>query len=49
VVSFECSKFARHAKQFLAPPAPNQLEPFTRRRVGTMLGTGGELIELIES
>ncbi len=49
IVSFECAKFSRHAKSFIAPPAPSQLEPFSGKRVGTMLGTGGELIELIET
>jgi hypothetical protein len=49
LVSFECRAFKRHRKSFLAPPAPGALEPFHGKRVGTLLGTGGELIELIET
>jgi len=49
VVSFECTSFERHAEKFISKPAMNQLEPFRDRRVATMTGHAGELIELIEA
>jgi len=48
VVSFECTSFEKHARGFIAKAAKNQLEPFRDRRVATMKGPAGELIELIE-
>jgi len=49
VVSFECTSFEKHAEGFLTKAAKSQLEPFPDRRVATLKGPAGELIELIES
>ncbi|HVY82955.1 MAG TPA: VOC family protein [Steroidobacteraceae bacterium] len=49
VVSFECTSFDQHSPAFLVKPTKNRLEPFRDRRVATLRGPAGELIELIES
>jgi hypothetical protein len=49
IATFECSSFERHAAKFLSRPVENPFEPASGKRVATMAGPAGELIELLEA
>jgi hypothetical protein len=49
IVTFECSNFERLRSRFIAPPTLTGLDTYRGRRVATLVGYAGELIELIET
>lgn len=48
IVTFECSNFESFADRFISAPIVNPIEPHNGRRVATIAGPAGELIELVE-
>ncbi len=48
VVSFECSDFDRYRDKFIAGEIKNPMQPHLGKRSGTMKGSAGEMMELLD-
>lgn len=48
LVTFECSRFDRFQDRFLRPAAASVIHPHRGARTATMLGSAGELMELVD-
>jgi len=48
MVSFECPRFDDFRDRFIGSAKRSAIEPHRGRRTGSMLGSAGELIELID-
>mgnify|MGYP000462064200 CR=1 FL=1 len=49
LVTFECSQFDRFRDRFLRPAAASVIQPHRGKRTATLLGSAGELIELVDA
>jgi hypothetical protein len=49
IVTFGYQDIDGISDRFIAPPAPNSLEPFSGKRSGVIRGPAGELLEIVET